>query len=385
MNRRFGAVALAMLLLLPVASAGRATVVHADDLDLGNIFYPVCTATPPAVPGCVTIGPGGTLLVVPAVPPPPAATGGPPLGPLLAPPAPGTFPGGPPAQPEPFPGGSFCRGDERMSFSPARPVVGNTVTVQVTSAQAATGVALSGRFDTAFQGAQAGGLGTIWSWTFVPNVAGQADFTFSINGAVCAAGAVFVAPSGTTTGTGVSTNCNGDELMTFNPSSPAVGQQVQIQVTSARASANVALNGPLNPQLTTITGGGRGTIWTWVVTPNVGGRYDYNFTVSGGFCTSGFFLTAGFTGGGVCNGDEAMSFNPSTPAVGQQVQIQVTSARASTNVSLSGPLNPQFTGVSGGGKGTIWTWVVTPNAVARYDYNFILQGVVCTSNFFQSH
>src|SRR5262249_33947945 len=150
--------------------------------------------------------------------------------------------------------------------------------------------------------------------------------------------AVFVALSGTTTGTGTSASCNGDELMTFNPAGPAVGQQVQIQVTSARASANVALNGPLNPQSASGTGRGRGTIWTWVVTPGVAGRYDYSFTVSGGFCTSGFFLTAGFTGGGVCNGDEAMSFNPSNPAVGQQVQIQVTSARPSTNVSLSGPL-----------------------------------------------
>ena len=60
------------------------------------------------------------------------------------------MPAPPPAQPVPFPTGSFCRGDERMSFSPVQPVVGNTVTVQVTSAQAASGVGLSGRFDTAY-------------------------------------------------------------------------------------------------------------------------------------------------------------------------------------------------------------------------------------------
>jgi hypothetical protein len=83
----------------------------------------------------------------------------------------------------------------------------------------------------------------------------------------------------------------------------------------------------------------------------------------------------------VCNGDESMSFNPSNPVPGQVVSIQVTSARASTNVSLSGPNSPQFQGSSAGGRGTIWTWSVTAGNPGSYEYAFLISNVQCAQGF----
>src|SRR5262245_60192911 len=80
-----------------------------------------------------------------------------------------------------------------------------------------------------------------------------------------------------------------------------------------------------------------------------------------------------------CNGDEEISFAPGSPAAGQPVQVNVTSARPSTNVALTGPLDPAFLGIQAGGKGTIWSWRITPAQPGRLDYNFTVNGVVCTS------
>jgi hypothetical protein len=82
-----------------------------------------------------------------------------------------------------------------------------------------------------------------------------------------------------------------------------------------------------------------------------------------------------------CNGDEEISFAPGSAAAGQTVQIDVTSARPSTNVALTGPLDPVFLGIQAGGKGTIWSWRITPAQPGRLDYNFTISGVVCTTNF----
>ncbi|GEM_PF-2015432 len=185
-------------------------------------------------------------------------------------------------------------------------------------------------------------------------------------------------------------NCAGDEAMSFNPSNPAAGQQVTAMVTSAQPSTNVQLNGPFNPQGPSVSRGGKGYIWSWTFTPDSQGQYTYGFTVNGGgTCTSGT-LPVGPpqqqnqpqpTSG--CAGDEAMSFNPANPTVGQQVTISVTSARASVNVGLSGPFNPVAAGIQTGGKGYIWSWAVTPDSPGQYNYNFTVNNgaSICTSNF----
>lgn len=84
-----------------------------------------------------------------------------------------------------------------------------------------------------------------------------------------------------------------------------------------------------------------------------------------------------------CNGDEQMTFDPAAPVTGQTFSILVTSARPSTNIGLSGPLNPAFIGISSGGKGTLWTWRAAAADPGRYDFNFTINGVLCTSNFVQ--
>jgi len=82
---------------------------------------------------------------------------------------------------------------------------------------------------------------------------------------------------------------------------------------------------------------------------------------------------------GVCNGDEQMSFNPGTGTRYQQIQISVTSARPSANVSITGSWSPAFQNVTGGGKGTIWNWTFTPNDPGDFNYTFYINGVACTN------
>lgn len=84
-----------------------------------------------------------------------------------------------------------------------------------------------------------------------------------------------------------------------------------------------------------------------------------------------------------CNGDEQMTFDPVQPLAGQTLTVLVTSARPSTNVTLTGPVPVQFVAATGGGKGTLWSWAATPADAARYDFNFMLAGSVCTTNFIQ--
>jgi hypothetical protein len=81
-----------------------------------------------------------------------------------------------------------------------------------------------------------------------------------------------------------------------------------------------------------------------------------------------------------CQGDEQMTFDPGRPGTNQQFTISVTSARPSVNVSLQGPGNPQFQGVTGGGKGYIWRWRAQIGNNGTYNFNFVVGGTVCTAN-----
>ncbi|GIW06790.1 MAG: hypothetical protein KatS3mg060_1595 [Dehalococcoidia bacterium] len=83
---------------------------------------------------------------------------------------------------------------------------------------------------------------------------------------------------------------------------------------------------------------------------------------------------------GVCYGDEQMTFWPQSPIAGQPTTVTVTSARPSTNVGLQGPWNPQFVGVQPGGKGYNWYYRFTPDAPGQYNFNFTINGWVCTAN-----
>lgn len=72
----------------------------------------------------------------------------------------------------------------------------------------------------------------------------------------------------------------------------------------------------------------------------------------------------------ICWGDEAMSFDPPSPMVGQEVIISVTSSKAHTNVVLEGPFSPTFVEATSGGLGYIWRWRVTVGSPGWAEYRF---------------
>ena len=76
-----------------------------------------------------------------------------------------------------------------------------------------------------------------------------------------------------------------------------------------------------------------------------------------------------------CMGDEEVSFAPLTGATGSQVAVSVTSAQPSANVALQvafqgAAQTVNWGGVTGGGKGYIWTWTFIPYQPGWYAASF---------------
>lgn len=75
-----------------------------------------------------------------------------------------------------------------------------------------------------------------------------------------------------------------------------------------------------------------------------------------------------------CQGDETMSFDPSSPSAGAQVTVTVTSSKGHTNVSLEGlnaPSSP--TRVQTGGLGYQWEWDLTAPQSGKHTYAFYIE------------
>ncbi len=196
--------------------------------------------------------------------------------------------------------------------------------------------------------------------------------------------------------------CAGDEAMTFAPNPGATGSRLDISVTSARPSVNVAMQAAYGGAGVALAGprvetGGKGYIWTWTFTPTLPGRYDAAFFVNNSdFCAGASVQVSGAalptatptatplptatptptrTPSAACAGDEEMSFDPNPGATGSPLDISVTSARASVYVAMQaayGGAGVALTGpaVSSGGKGYIWTWTFTPYQPGWYTANF---------------
>jgi hypothetical protein len=81
-----------------------------------------------------------------------------------------------------------------------------------------------------------------------------------------------------------------------------------------------------------------------------------------------------------CAGDEAMTFNPNPPVAGQDFHIIVSSAEPLTYVSLQGPGNPVFVDVTQDGDQYNWYWTANVDAAGQQNYEFVVQGHVCTTN-----
>lgn len=94
------------------------------------------------------------------------------------------------------PGSSTCQGDERMTFAPAAPVVGNDLLIAVTSAKEHQYVRLTGVSNPKLLRERQGQHGWVWEWTTQVKFPGRHDFTFYIDSTIpCTANHVIVNPS----------------------------------------------------------------------------------------------------------------------------------------------------------------------------------------------
>ncbi|GIW05500.1 MAG: hypothetical protein KatS3mg060_0305 [Dehalococcoidia bacterium] len=354
---------------LPMASQdfGTVFVVRAQRV----VFQQWRVAVPWAAAGQVVIANGGDL----------GKEAG--LYPAFAtqPAAPGVQPPYRNVTPTPVPPAA-CNGDEQLSFIPAQPVVGQPIRVEVTSARASANVGLSGPFSPQFDGVRGGGRGTIWAWRFTPSGAGTYAYTFTIGGVTCTSGSVTVTDTSWQTSVPrqpVAPNAGSVELGIRNKFGQG-GNSTRLTVRVV-APNNVGYDADVTAVADQ---------WANVFYPSSfrgapalqPGNYTVQWRVQGGGQVAGdSFSVSGQTT--VCNGDEQITFSPASPPPGTTVTIQVTSRRASTNVGLAGPFNPQFVGSSGGGLGTIWTWRVTPNANGEYYYRFTINGFVCQTGVLQ--
>jgi hypothetical protein len=86
--------------------------------------------------------------------------------------------------------------------------------------------------------------------------------------------------------------CLGDEQMWFTPRKPYIGTHVDISVTSQRRHDVhvMRLTGPIDPGVVSERSSIFGWTWTWTITPNVEGFYNWTFYADGlrPCITSGF-------------------------------------------------------------------------------------------------
>lgn len=73
--------------------------------------------------------------------------------------------------------------------------------------------------------------------------------------------------------------CYGDELITFSPEAPRVGDELLIAVTSARPHPYGRLAGTEPTQFVRDRPGQRGYVWEWTVQPSYPGQHEYTFYV----------------------------------------------------------------------------------------------------------
>ncbi len=168
-----------------------------------TIWYLVVTNTPPPtatqfVPASPTPLPTQPPTAVPPPTnppptPPPLPTSPPTRPPTLPPPRPTATPVPPsptlPPTYTPVPTAvSACQGDEQMTFEPARPKVGDKLTIQVTSAKAHRNVRLTGPGVTDDPEVRKDGNNWLWVWTVTVPKAGRLDYTFYVeNNVPCTA------------------------------------------------------------------------------------------------------------------------------------------------------------------------------------------------------
>jgi hypothetical protein len=73
--------------------------------------------------------------------------------------------------------------------------------------------------------------------------------------------------------------CYGDELITFAPEAPRVGDELLVAVTSSHAHPYGRLAGTEMTQFTRERPGQRGYVWEWIIRPTYPGQHEYTFYV----------------------------------------------------------------------------------------------------------
>ncbi len=83
-----------------------------------------------------------------------------------------------------------------------------------------------------------------------------------------------------------------------------------------------------------------------------------------------------------CAGDETMTFSPASPRTGETVRIEVRSARAHSEVTLTGPGAPQWQGVVLDGTAYAWRWEISFSQAGTYAYSFAIRSgsLVCIAD-----
>ncbi|MFN8533639.1 MAG: hypothetical protein U0556_08840 [Dehalococcoidia bacterium] len=77
--------------------------------------------------------------------------------------------------------------------------------------------------------------------------------------------------------------------------------------------------------------------------------------------------------GGSCNGDETVEFVPNPAIADREFSVEVSSARYTLGVGLSGPGSIRLREVVAGGKGTVWKFAVIAPA-GTWPYTFVRDG-----------
>lgn len=207
----------------PMSFSGVARPVELPETTLQGAFVaagqsaapPALAAAPPtvAVPGVMPAG-GPTAAATPTVAAPLATVAVPPPAPTYPPAAvsasagpaaeqvvvqpiqtvaqPGTA-GTPVATASPTPGPDNCLGDERITFSPDNPRIGEEMLIAVSSASQHQYIRLAGTEKTTFVRERPGQLGHVWEWTVTASYPGQHEYTFYVDSTIpCAEGRVRV-------------------------------------------------------------------------------------------------------------------------------------------------------------------------------------------------
>ncbi len=109
-----------------------------------------------------------------------------------------------------------------------------------------------------------------------PSTTGQQSVSAPAPGGMAAGAIVSGATSPVAGGTDL---CYGDELITFSPETPRIGNEFLIAVTSAHPHPYGRLAGTEPTQFVRERPGQRGYVWEWTVQPSYPGTHEYTFYV----------------------------------------------------------------------------------------------------------